>query len=394
MDLDKIIELYFTYPEIIEKKRLKLVNALNESQNYLSNINWKLTSTLVASPFMGEIICNYILNPAVLNGAESKALEVSLESILMFGIGVYISNNNLRIKREDAEIEILSISNRNLAEIVRTSEDVIIGFTPEGIINYWNNSGQLFYGYSSEEVLGKDFLFLVPEDKMDVIKSNFNKLRNGEKVPRYETKRFKKSGKLVDVSVQLSPVYNSDGILLSVSAIVRDITERKIQEEELKKYAMFDSLTGLYNRRMGYEYIHTQIEQANRSKKPLTFGFLDLNDFKEINDIYGHNEGDEALKYVANILKNSLRQSDGVIRQGGDEFILVMPNLDNIFKIEELEQKISAKLADYKNLLGASLPLSISFGFYTREVNSTESLDQILSNADRLMYQHKQARKE
>ena len=123
---------------------------------------------------------------------------------------------------------------RHLANAVESSNDAIITQSLDGIITSWNNGAEQVYGYSSEEVQGKNVSILEPNNRKGEIKQLIEKTKHSEKVQRYETLRLKKDGTVINASVTLSPVYDASGKFVAVSCIARDISERKKAEEMLK----------------------------------------------------------------------------------------------------------------------------------------------------------------
>jgi PAS domain S-box-containing protein len=130
---------------------------------------------------------------------------------------------------------------KNLANIVESSSDAIITEYLDGIITSWNKGAEQVYGYSAEEILGKNISILEPDILKGEIKQFSEKIKSGERIQHYETLRLKKDGTIINVSVTLSPILDSSGELVAFSAIVRDITERKKAEEDLR-------LSNIYNR--------------------------------------------------------------------------------------------------------------------------------------------------
>ncbi len=144
-------------------------------------------------------------------------------------IGVFASARDIsELKKAEEKIQIL-------ANAVESSEDAIITKSLGGIITSWNKGAENIYGYSAEEVLGKDIALLEPESLKGEIELFSEKIKWGEKIHHYETLRIKKDGTIINVSVTLSPVFNASGELVAISTIARDITERKKAEKALKK---------------------------------------------------------------------------------------------------------------------------------------------------------------
>ncbi|GAB6044808.1 GGDEF domain-containing protein [Caminibacter profundus] len=159
----------------------------------------------------------------------------------------------------------------------------------------------------------------------------------------------------------------------------------EIIKETFQK-AIKDKLTGLYNREFLFEALNKLSEKTKRTGSKFVLIFFDLNNFKNINDNYGHEEGDRVLKKVANILKQSFRKYDIVVRYGGDEFIVII-ELDKNINIEKtlkkLEEKIENSFAKYN--------ISIAYGI----ANSDESdnIEKLIEIADMRMYQDKKTKK-
>lgn len=150
-----------------------------------------------------------------------------------------------------------------LAAIVQWSEDAIIGKTLDGVITSWNKSAERIYGYSAEEAVGESISILIPSDRADDLTHALQRIRNGERVERYETERVRKDGKLISVSLTVSPINDLSGRLVGASTIARDITEGKRMEEKLRQYS--DHLEDLVEKqvhelRKAEEKYHSLIE--------------------------------------------------------------------------------------------------------------------------------------
>lgn len=170
--------------------------------------------------------------------------------------------------------------------------------------------------------------------------------------------------------------------------IFRDISERKNMEERLKKYASTDLLTEVLNRRAGLDYLQEEMERAEENRDSLSVIFIDVNDLKLVNDNFGHQEGDELLQKVSDILQHSLRRNDKVVRLGGDEFLLILPQSDQdsaemiwLRIKEKLKQATKNNKKDYK--------ISASHGAAEYSPDYQKSLDQLINQADHAMYEEK-----
>jgi PAS domain S-box-containing protein len=136
-----------------------------------------------------------------------------------------------------ASFDILQNTPELLAAIVETSDDAIISKTLEGIVTSWNAAAERHFGYTAEEVIGRHISFLIPPDRIDEEDLIIARLRSGERVDHFDTIRRRKDGQLIHVSLTISPVRDSSGTIVGASKIARDITQRKVLEDDLRRYA-------------------------------------------------------------------------------------------------------------------------------------------------------------
>jgi len=171
-----------------------------------------------------------------------------------------------------------------------------------------------------------------------------------------------------------------------------DISKRKQAEEKLKKFARIDSLTGCYNRGYGLELLDRQIKLSHRSQSPLLLAFLDVDNFKDINDIFGHEEGDKVLKEVVKLLKSTLREIDIICRMGGDEFLLIFP--DSSLKDSTLiKERLNKNLIKLNQTLKRPYKIELSMGLSCYDPDNPQSIDKLIRIADKKMYEDKQNKK-
>jgi len=186
-------------------------------------------------------------------------------------------------------------------------------------------------------------------------------------------------------------VKNRLDALLSTRAL-RYAIERHRARRELLSLTLVDEMTGLYNRRGFQALAEQQVRQANRQHCGLVLVFCDVDDLKEINDTYGHREGDSALMVTARILRETLRETDLVARMGGDEFTILALDTGG-----SGDANIMGRLADKLDAYnrGAERPytLSLSMGVARRELRDPQSVDDLLAEADRALYEQKRAKK-
>lgn len=181
-----------------------------------------------------------------------------------------------------------------------------------------------------------------------------------------------------------------DGSLLVRS--IRYAIERNRMSMAIRSMSLVDELTGLYNRRGFLALAEQQMKTAERVKKKAAFVFIDMDGMKRINDTFGHNEGNLALKDTANILRMTFRQADIIARLGGDEFV-VLALLEEAEDCEALCGRLEQQLEECNSRAGRGYQLSLSYGVTIRDPSSTASIEEQIEEADRLMYEHKKRKK-
>lgn len=151
-----------------------------------------------------------------------------------------------------------------------------------------------------------------------------------------------------------------------------------------------DYLTGAWTREKFYNYLTNRISQKN--SKDFSIAFIDLDDFKKINDTFGHNEGDRALKDLVYIVKNILKNEDFIARYGGDEFILFL-NVDNEYEVESIIMRISDAISNYNKHTNVNYELTFSYGYKLYNFDSDMTANEFINHVDKLMYQNKNNKK-
>ncbi|HEY0842865.1 diguanylate cyclase [Methylotenera sp.] len=182
---------------------------------------------------------------------------------------------------------------------------------------------------------------------------------------------------------------SSDGKPLRMIGTSTDITERKQLEDEFKRQARIDFLTGVSNRRYFMEQAEQEIQRTSRYDTPLSFFMLDIDLFKQVNDTYGHKSGDIVLKRMAAVCRETLREIDIIGRVGGEEFAILLPETDKA-QAAEVAERLRAVLANEKVPLEAGVPIqfTVSIGVASR-VSKQDNIDMLLNLADEALYQAK-----
>ena len=257
----------------------------------------------------------------------------------------------VRLKIQITQHERDAILLKQYKSIVESSNDAIISISMDGIIQSLNKGAEIMYGYTAKEVIGSPVRTLIPSNHIDEEAVILQRITNNERVEHFETKRMHKDGHLIDISATISSVLDRKGKVIAASEIARDISERKFAEAEIKKLAFNDALTSLPNRRLLNDRLKQRIATNKRSNTYSALMFLDLDNFKSLNDTHGHEVGDMLLMEAANRLTSCIREMDTVARFGGDEFVVMLGELDESKAVSTTQaavvaEKIRAALAE------------------------------------------------
>ncbi len=173
-----------------------------------------------------------------------------------------------------------------------------------------------------------------------------------------------------------------------VSEQIATAIQRKQMEEEMEKLAYFDTLTGACNRGYGLSLLARQLKLAHRKKQKILLAYTDIDNFKNINDIFGHGEGDQVLKEVAKLLKSTLREIDIVCRMGGDEFLLIFPD-SSLKDLSIIKERIDTNLTKLNYTLKKSYKINLSLGVSEYAPDNPQYMDELIRIADNSMYEEK-----
>ena len=264
------------------------------------------------------------------------------------------------------------------------------GYNSQREVIYWNNASASLYGYEKNEALGKKLEDLIIPEKMrqGVIDAHKKWIDDNIEIPAAELQLKHKSGGLV-------PVFSSHVLLKQETkdpemfCVDLDLSEQYKAAEKLKILANHDALTDLPNRRYFENELESKIKEASNLNQKFYVFFIDLDNFKVINDTMGHNAGDKLLQRVSNRLISQLKKCDLICRFGGDEFVAVIPYKEKKEDIEFIAKKLISSfdltfcLEDQDVYLTASLGISVF-------PENGKTVSELLKNADAAMYQAKE----
>jgi diguanylate cyclase (GGDEF)-like protein/PAS domain S-box-containing protein len=277
---------------------------------------------------------------------------------------------------------------RNLIDSIA---DIIYTLSTDGTITSLNPAFEKITGLSVDECVGRKFDQLIHPEDLPLSLEKFQCALRGELPPKFELRSLSKSGEYLFGEFTAIPVMLDERVD-SVVGIVRDITERKKMEEQLRYLSFFDDLTGLYNRRAFFTFAEEFLNLAKRQKQGLFMLYIDLDNLKLINDTFGHREGDQALIDSANVIKETYRESDIVARIAGDEFV-VIPIGTTGDNIEKITGRLLKNIEEHNLTKKRNFMLSMSFGISYYDPAAPRSINELIAHADKMMYEQKKRKK-
>jgi diguanylate cyclase (GGDEF)-like protein/PAS domain S-box-containing protein len=314
-------------------------------------------------------------------------------SLLLALLAWLLTNGRDRALRLAAEMtRDLRESEKNFQSLFEASPDAIV-VVGKGVIQAVNQQAERLFGYQQGELTGRSVEVLIPAQ----YRSGHVELRQAYSQDPHlrmmgqnrDLLALRKDGTEFPIDINLSPISTAGGVVVISS--IRDITERKRLEDEVLHLAFYDSLTKLANRRLLNDRLTQAIVRARREQSRFALLFIDLDKLKPINDAYGHGVGDWLLQSFARRLESCLRASDTAARFGGDEFVVLMPDLqtsaDALGVAEKIRAVLEQPLMD-ANGVAFSVSSSIGVALYP---DHGETEQDLLRLGDGAMYQAKKA---
>ncbi len=299
-----------------------------------------------------------------------------------FGYICELSNITERKRREEALRE---SEGRYRAVMQQSTLSIFLADVDTRVILDANQSMQRMLGYSMEELSGLSLYDFMEKEQEDIYRKILQILKDrsyfiGER--RFQ----RKDGSYVDVEISVNLIGYRNKQVMCV--IAQDISPRRLAERQLIHTATHDPLTGLVNRLLLYDRLAQELARARRHAKKIALMTIDLDRFKRVNDTMGHGIGDQLLKAVGVRLKSILRESDTLARMGGDEYMIVLPEIkleEDVFKIAK---NVLQSLRNPFDLESFKIPISASIGiaFYPMDGKNSENL---MKSADLAMYEAK-----
>jgi len=264
-------------------------------------------------------------------------------------------------------------------------QDAVIEFTPSGHMLRATDAWKSLTGL--DDINSYRVTDCVHPDDCDEVKEQISALVHHQKQQiniRFRMRRQEEISAHYWVEGRFAAVKKNDQVT-SIRGVVRDITSTYKQERQISHMALHDALTDLPNRVLLEDRMEMAISRAARSNQRVALGFIDLDHFKQVNDNFGHKIGDRLLKEVTQRLQTALRATDTLSRWGGDEFVVLCPDLNSLDDARELTLKLALLTRDNISIDGTDFPFTFSAGFAVYPDDASNS-EMLLAQADRAMF--------
>ncbi|MDH5263237.1 MAG: EAL domain-containing protein [Betaproteobacteria bacterium] len=290
-----------------------------------------------------------------------------------------------RLRAQQAEL----IAAQKLRMHVERTPLAVIEWDREHRVTAWNPSAEAIFGFPAREALGRHATeFIVPPGNATAVEAMWSEVTDSRDGTKVSLENVTRNGQTIQCEWYNTPLVDPGGRIVGFASLVQDVTERLNTERTIHYMAHHDALTGLPNRRLMQDRLNQAIMQARRKQRHVGVLFLDLDRFKLLNDTLGHDTGDYILKDVARRLTTCVREIDTVSREGGDEFVVILPDLDRPENASVVADKILREFARPVEIGGQEVHITTSIGV-AHYPNDATDVNHLLKHADSAMYQAK-----
>jgi diguanylate cyclase (GGDEF)-like protein/PAS domain S-box-containing protein len=271
--------------------------------------------------------------------------------------------------------------------------DAVVTTDPAGKVNYLNVVAERMTGWTSDDALGQplaDVFRIIDGATREVATNPAERAIAENRIVGLaaDCVLIRRDGVEFAIEDSAAPIHDRKGGVTGAVIVFHDVSESRAMAEKMAYLAQHDFLTGLANRALLTERLAQAIGLAKRHRKQVALLFVDLDDFKRINDSMGHTVGDQLLKLVADRLVTCVRSTDTVCRQGGDEFVILLAEVEQLQDAANVADKLIASLAVPQQVGEHELKVTLSVGISVYPDDSHD-VDAVMQNADTAMYQAK-----
>lgn len=339
--------------------------------------------------FSGEVGIMFLLDNFE-NIHQSPWLEAISDATLLTSLCVpffwYVF-----LKPLERSLQLESVKSHKIVEL---AAEGIVSIDTKGMILSFNRAAQKIFGYNEQEILGKNVSILMPSPHREHHDGYIERyLLTGQARIIGKTREMegmRKDGKIFPMELGVTEVELGDAHLFT--AILRDISEKRLAQQRIEHLAHYDTLTQLPNRSLFYDRLRHAIMIAKRIQRTIVLLYIDLDGLKEVNDTLGHHVGDLLLMKVTDRLRQCVRESDTLARFGGDEFTLILNDIHEHGDVRLVAKKIIETIDQPFDVKGHVLHIGVCIGI-ARFPDDAMGDGELLVAADRAMYAAKAAGK-
>jgi len=312
--------------------------------------------------------------------SSQVSVSVCVSGVLLSGkpVFIYLVDD---ISDTEAALEKMQKAEALYRDLVETAHDLVWSMDTEGCWSYLNSASGKLYGYPPQDMIGRPVSEFQHPDFAEQEKRAFEKISQGHDLYQFETTHIDRHGNEIHLSLNARAKTDGLGNIVRITGTARDITVTKEYQRQLSYQAEHDALTGLYNRRLFQQELDRLMARIARSASTAGLLYIDLDQFKYINDTLGHAAGDRLLIEISNMLSENAREGDLLARFGGDEFTLLLYNIEesNLEVIAENFRRLFDQYKFYNKGNGFSVSCSIGATIID---STTRNSEEAMSHAD------------
>jgi diguanylate cyclase (GGDEF)-like protein/PAS domain S-box-containing protein len=282
--------------------------------------------------------------------------------------------------------EAIHAAEQRFYDLAHTSSDWLWEIDGRAVIAFSSGELEHILGFTSQEILNRDFFdFIFPQN--EEMKNTLKNLMLVKKqsIHHQEVLSASKDGERLYLELSAKPLFDQQQEFIGYRGVCKDITLAKKAEERILHMAFFDPLTGLPNRRLLYDRLQMAIRNSKRPQNLFAIMYIDLDNFKQINDTLGHEQGDVLLIRVAQTVSTCIREGDTLARVGGDEFVLLLPQIQSIDTATRIAERIMSVFQQGISLEKDFSKVTSSIGISVYPTHGV-TVDQLIKQADSAMY--------
>jgi diguanylate cyclase (GGDEF)-like protein/PAS domain S-box-containing protein len=341
----------------------------------------------LALGFVVHACAGLLLNSFPAGASTGQWARLSLPMVTVYSmatalLGLLLIDIEQRVKAEAALIESQALMSHHLENTPLAA----ITWDQDFRCTQWNKAAENIFGYSSAEAIGKHGgELLIPQALRQEMTGQFQDLLRNATGSQKINENVTRDGRTIVCEWYNTPVFDDQGNAIGIASLGEDITAKREAETLIWKQANYDSLTGLANRKLLQDRLEQEIKKASRAGQSVALLYLDLDQFKDVNDTLGHHVGDRLLQEAGHRLSSYIREVDTVARLGGDEFTIIMGGLDDFSSVERVAGSILEQMSKPFQLADETAYVSASIGITFYPQDGTQ-IDQLFKNADQAMY--------